>query len=98
MKIEVDFKSIAVEKSHQPAQPVIYIVGPKSVHRRDISFEAFTNRMDAVEAKGSGEHIMEIILKTGRPRRTISQMHPAEVRRMKEEADANNEHFRKNHK
>ena len=42
--------------------------------------------------------IYEARIKEVRPKRTISQMHPAEVRKMKEEADANNEHFRKNHK
>ena len=66
-RVVVDFKCIAVEGCHQPEQPVIYIVAPSDIHRRDILFTAFANWDNAVNEKKShtGMHIMEILLETG---------------------------------
>jgi len=98
MKIEVDFDYFSVHKSLPKPMPVIYITGPKEMCKEGTPIKAFVHWVDAVTQKKEGDGVSSVALDLGKPRRTISQMHPAEVREMKEEADANNEHFRKNHK
>jgi len=51
MEIEVDCETTHIDRCCQPPQPLIYLVAPSGMHRRDFDFCAFTNKWDAIKER-----------------------------------------------